>query len=104
MLADLFGLRHHVGGEQNRRAAAVLGENQVAELPRADRIQPAERLVQNQQIRLVQDRRDELHLLQHPLRQFFAALPFGAGETDAFERALNPLRQIGAVQIPSDGP
>ena len=39
-----------------------------------------------------------LHLLQHPLRQFFAPLPFGAGKTDAFERALNPLGQIGAVQ------
>ena len=39
VLAHLFGLRHHVGREQDGRAAPVLLVHEVAQQPRADRIE-----------------------------------------------------------------
>jgi hypothetical protein len=55
---------HHVRREDHRRAPAALRENEIAHQPHVHRIKAEERLVENQQIGLVQNRRDELHFLQ----------------------------------------
>ena len=49
----------------------------------ADRVEAAERLVENQQIRLVEDGADELHPLQHALRQLFAPLALDVAQAHA---------------------
>jgi hypothetical protein len=45
VLAYFFGLGHHVSGEEDGCAATMFFQNKVAQEPRADRIQAAERLV-----------------------------------------------------------
>ena len=95
VIAQLLGVRHHVRGEENRRAALVLLVDERAERPGADRIQAAERLVEDQQIRLVDDGGQKLHLLLHALRELLAALPLAVAEADAFEAAPDAARQIG---------
>ena len=57
-----------------------------AQQPDADRIQTAERLVEDEQVGLVHDRGDELHALQHALRQFLAALVLGSRQIHALEQ------------------
>ena len=52
---------------------AMLAAHLLAQQPHADRIEAAERLVEDEQIRLVDDGADELHALQHALRQVLAA-------------------------------
>ena len=60
---------------------AVLGDDVVAQQTHADRVQAAERLVENEQIGLMNHRGDELHALQHAFRQVLAQLPLGAGQS-----------------------
>ncbi len=96
MVANLLGLGHHVSREQNARAALVLGDHLLAQHPHADRIEPAERLVQNQQVRLVNDRGEELDLLAHALRQLLAALVRDAFELDALQ---TPPYTLGQASI-----
>ncbi len=65
VIAELLGMRHHVRREQDRRAARVLLEHHLPEAARAHRVEAAERLVENQQIGVVDDRGDELDFLLH---------------------------------------
>ena len=58
----------------------VLLEHEVAHQPLVDRVEAAERLVEDQQVGPVDHRGDELHLLLHPLRQVLAALVLGLAE------------------------
>ncbi len=53
VVAELLGLRHHVRREQHRRAAPMLREDQILQQPCADGIEAAERLVEDQEIGLV---------------------------------------------------
>src|SRR6185503_1618119 len=72
-LAKLFGLSHDVRGEKYGGAPAVLLQQQLAQHFGAHGIQAAERLVENQQVRAMQDRGSELHFLEHALRELLAA-------------------------------
>ena len=45
----------------------MFGNHDVAQQARADRIESTERFVEDQQIRLVDDGRENLHLLQRAL-------------------------------------
>src|SRR5690606_20888714 len=60
-------------------------------------IETAERLVEDQEVGLVQGRGDELRLLQHAFRKLLAALALDAFEADALEAAADPLREPGAA-------
>ena len=71
----------------------MLGENHLAQQPHVDRIEPAERLVENQQIRLVQNGRDELYFLQHPFRQLFTFPVLDAAEAEPLEPGCNLRRR-----------
>ena len=106
VLAHLLGVRHDVRREQDRGAAPMLVDDQLAQQSHAHRIEPAERLVENEQVRLVDDGGDELHALQHALREILAALPHGLGKPDAIEETLvrapqHPRRQ--PLQLPHVG-
>ena len=94
VVAQFLGVRHHVRGEQDRRAALVLLEDERPQRTRADRVEAAERLVENQQIRLVDDGREELHLLLHALRELLAPLAFAVAQAHAFEAAPDASGQL----------
>ena len=68
-VAELLGLVHVVGAEDDRAALLPRAEDGVAQHFLVDRIQPRRRLVQDQQLGPVDHRGDELHLLLHALRQ-----------------------------------
>src|SRR5690606_37700745 len=93
VLAELLGLMHDVRREEHGGPSLVLGAHERFELPHADGIEAAERLVEDDEIGLVEGRRDELSLLQHPLRKLLAALALDAFESDALEPAAHALRK-----------
>ena len=97
VLTDFFGLRHDVRGEQNRGPAPVLGKDEVAELPHAHRIQSAEGLIENEEIRFVNDCREELHLLQHALRELLASLSLRLQQAHALQRSTDAARHLRLV-------
>jgi hypothetical protein len=68
--------------------------NTFAQQPHAHRILTAERLVENQQIRLMDDRGDELHTLQHALREILAALVLCARQRHALEQRRHARRSV----------
>ena len=95
---DLLRLRHHVCRQEHGGAAGVLLEDDSAQRSRADGVEAAERLVEDQQVGLVQNGGHELHLLRHPLGQLVAALPIDAGQADALEGGGDPRLEIGAAE------
>src|SRR5204862_227351 len=79
------------------RLAAALGlEHGVLERLRVDRIEAAERLVEDHQLGIVQQRGDELHLLLHPPRQLvdlrLAPILLGAGEAEPLQPFVDARR------------
>src|SRR5437667_1005579 len=91
LLAQLFGLLHDVGREQDRLPATPQVEHGVLHDLRVHRIQSRERLVQNQEIRVVEHGRDELHLLLHALRQLIDPAQAPLTETESLEPCLGLL-------------
>ena len=88
-VAHLLGVVHDVRAEDHRLAAALELEHRVLERLRVDRIEAAERLVEDDEIGIVQQRGDELHLLLHAARQLVdlgvAPVLVAAGETEPLE-------------------
>ena len=64
MVADLFDRRHVVRRKNHRRPAVAQREDFVFQQVGVDRVEAAERFVENQQGRSVQYRDDELDLLR----------------------------------------
>ena len=95
VLAHLFRVGHDVRGQQHRRAAPMLAHDVLAQQADADRILAAERLVENEQIGLVNDRGDELHALEHALRQILAGLVLRL-RADPCSRASSARRAAAA--------
>src|SRR5262249_34611557 len=62
-------LLHAVRRKDHGRAPGALLEDQFLQQTRIDRIETAERLVEHDELGLVNDGRRELHLLLHPLRE-----------------------------------
>src|SRR6266853_5696307 len=91
LLAQLFGLFHNVRREQDCLPATPQIEHGVLHDLRVHGIQSRERLVQNQEIRVVEHGRDELHLLLHPLRQLIDAAQAPLAETESLEPCLGLL-------------
>src|SRR5213083_1893219 len=91
LLAQLFGLLHDVGREQDRLPAAAQVEHGVLHHLSIDGIEPRERLVENQEIRVVEHGRDELHLLLHSLRQLVDPAQSPLSEPESLEPLPGPL-------------
>jgi hypothetical protein len=72
--------------------------NALAQQTHAQRILTTERLVENQQIRLMEDCGDELHTLQHALRQILAALVLRARQRHALEQPRHARGRIVSRQ------
>src|SRR6266849_1878362 len=97
LLAQLFCLLHDVGREQDRFPAAAQVEHRVLHDLGVHRIEAGERLVENQEVRIVQHGRDELHLLLHPLRQLIDAAQFPLGKSESLEPCLRSLARLPPV-------
>src|SRR5213592_1792516 len=91
LLAQLFGLLHDVGREQDGLPATPQVEHGVLHDLRVHRIQSRERLVQNQEIRVVEHGRDELHLLLRALGQLIDPAQAPLTETESLEPCLGLL-------------
>jgi hypothetical protein len=77
--------------------------DQFPHQPSVHRIQPAEHLVEDQQIRLMDDRGDELHLLLHPLGEFLALLLCDILEPHTLEPPHGTPTCFGAVDALETG-
>src|SRR5206468_668123 len=92
------GERRHaagvVGGEEKGRAAAALGELAV-EQRGALVVERVERLVEDQQVGLVQEGAAEAEPLQHPAGEGAGALVSDVPEVEALEQHPDPLAPLG---------
>src|SRR5438552_2827605 len=69
LIAELLGLLENMGGEDDRLAPLAEIRQVFLDDRRVDRIEARKRLVQDQDLGVVDDRRDELDLLLHALRE-----------------------------------
>ena len=101
-LAEGLDLLHEVRREDHRRAALALLEDEVLQEARVDGVEAGEGLVEDDEVGLVDDRRRELHLLLHALRQVAGVGLRVGGEADAFEPRVRAPRRLGLVE-PANG-
>ena len=82
-IAHSLGLFHDVGGEEHRSPAPGDFDHDILHDLKVDRVEPGKRLVQEHQLRVVDERAGELDLLLHPLGEVFDPLesPVGQAET-----------------------
>ncbi len=93
---------HHMGGEQDRGPVGRQIADHGFQPLLVHGVQARERLVQDDELRLVHDRGDQLHLLRHPLGQFLhllflrgaqpLLLQHGLGATATFRRGQSLQR------------
>src|SRR6187200_638634 len=81
-------------GDENRPTVAHPGELAVEQLG-ARFVQPAERLVEDQQLRSVQQRAAEREALQLTARELGRALASRVPESEALEQHPDPLAPLG---------
>src|SRR5882762_76956 len=97
-VTDHLGVRQDVGGEEHGPPPRLQVEDDVAHLPPPDRIEPRHRLVQDDELRIVDQRLGQPDALQHPFR-VETELPVAAvGEAHAFEEILDAPASRGRVQ------
>src|SRR6266513_2527239 len=97
LLAQLLGLLHDVGREQDGLPATAQVEHRVLQDLGVHRIESRERLVENHEVRLVQHGRDELHLLLHPFRKLVDAAQPPLGQAESLEPFIGPLPRAPPV-------
>src|SRR5260370_27056022 len=90
LLAQLFGLLHDVGREEDGGAVPAQLEHRVLHHLDVDAVEPRKRLVQDHECRLVEDSRDELPLLLHPFRQLLHSPPAPRGHPEALDPLARP--------------
>ena len=93
-----------VAREEDRLAALLL-EDEVAHLFAPDRIEPAHRLVEDEELRIVHERGGEAGALEHALREAAHRAIDRVGDPDALERRLDPAREVRpakAVEAPAE--
>src|SRR6201747_2230202 len=98
VVAHPFGQLHPVSGEHDALALRPVVEQQVAEELLVERVEPGERLVEDQQVGRVQHGADELHLLLHALGQLFDLRLRPPGELHPVEPALDVRHQLGPLE------
>src|SRR5579864_8411678 len=98
VIAQLLGLLHAMGREEDRLARPAILEQQLLEQSLVDRIEPRERLVEDQDLGLVQHGADELHLLLHALGQLLDLLAAPVRQLDACQPVLDGRQRLAALQ------
>ena len=68
-VAESFGIVHQVRGKDDRLPPLLEVDDRVLEGLGVDRIETAERFVENHEVGVMQQRSDELHLLLHTARE-----------------------------------
>src|SRR5690349_20084871 len=96
VVANLFRDFHLVRRKDDRLARTFEIEHDFFQQLDVDGIESGERFIQNQQVRIVQHRRDELDLLLHALRKLHGSLVFPFGQLHAREPLVD-LRFDGSA-------
>ncbi len=102
---ELLGLFHVGRGHQQRqlRALAAYGFDQLPEAPTGQRVDPGGGLVEDQQVRVVDQRAAQAEFLLHPAGEF-AGRPFGeALEVGGQQQVVHALVAIGFGQAEQRG-
>ena len=103
LLADVLDELELVAGEEDCRAASRLAPQHLGERVHGDRVEPGERLVEHEQVRLVQERNGELGALLVAVRELVEPGVGAVGETEPLEppRCRSTCRAvIQPVQTP----
>src|ERR1041384_1323189 len=98
VIAHPLGLLHDVGREEHRLPAPCQLDDHVLHHLAVHRVEPAEGLVQQDQVGIVQQRADELDLLLHPLGEILHPLHGPVGDAEA----LQPLPGLLPRRAPRD--
>src|SRR5256712_13063851 len=85
MVGQILRPLHYDRRKQYRYTIAPQLHHRILQYLRIDGIEPGERLVQHEELGLVQDGRDELHLLLHALRELVHATHAPRFEAQPFE-------------------
>src|SRR5262245_11351069 len=91
LVAELLRLLEHVRRKENRLPARAEVHQVLFDERRVDRVEPREDLVQDEDLRIVDDRRDELDLLLHPFREFIHFLVEPGAKLQLVEPLGDPL-------------
>jgi len=93
-VAHFLNLVHLMGGHQDGCPAIPQFQEHILERLGVDRVQAAERLIDDDHLRPVQDRGDELRLLLHTLAQFADLLVAVVAQVQPFQEANRLLAGI----------
>ena len=97
-LTQCLHLLHPVRREHDGCTPLALFENELLQQPAVDRVEPGERFVEHDEVRVVNHRRGELDLLLHPLRQL-AGRRLGVGrQPDPFQPGAGPTGRLFLVE------
>ena len=102
-VADVLDVGEKVRGEQDRLAALLEIDEQVLHLPRADRIEARGRLVEDEELRIVDERLRDAESPRHALGVLADRTMPGAAEADHLEQLLDATLPHRAPQ-PEDPP
>ena len=91
-ITQLLGLLHDVRREDDRAPGPLEVEDQLAHDLDVHRVEPGERLVEDDQVGIVDHGPQDLHLLAHALRQRFASLAGPLGQAVV-------LQQVGGLAL-----
>ena len=90
-VADLLDLGHQVAREEDGAAALAEAPDELAHLGHAGRVEAVRRLVEDQQVRVLDQRGRDAEPLLHPLRVRAEAVACPLAEADLVERGRDPL-------------
>ena len=82
-------------GQQDRFAAAGEGEDQVLDLATAERVEPGRRLVEDDEVGVVDERLSEADAARHALGKFADDAAPRVLESDHVEQLLDALPALG---------
>jgi hypothetical protein len=87
-----------VGGEEHGLAALPLGRHELAEVEPAHGVEPVERLVEDEELRIVEERLGQAEPLAHALRVAAHRTVGRVGEPDLVEEEPRALEARRAVE------
>ena len=103
-VAELLNLVHAVGGKEDRFARVFQFDERVLQQDGVDGVEAGERLVHDDELGIVQQRRDELDLLLHALGELFGFLVGGFEDLQALAPVVCALRPAAALSRPRSSP
>src|SRR5262249_60496364 len=96
--ADQLAVGKDVARKDHRGAAIATLEDEIAELPPAQRIESAHGLVEEDQLGILDPSVRQTDALHHPLRVLAQRRARPIGETETLEPALRPRRRVTRVE------